>query len=134
MTLEPLLGSTGLYRPNVSWNTSSELSVWSGQYGETVRDPPWVWCAHVNFWSENDQSTFGVKTISQASYGRAGPCLTQSVYNVALQKSIPAQIRQLILYISDDIEHVDGFVRELTFYKMTVAWELTFVHRLLCEN
>ena len=26
MTLEPLLGSTALYRADVSWNTSSELS------------------------------------------------------------------------------------------------------------
>ena len=27
MTLEPLLGSTALYRADVSWNTSLELSV-----------------------------------------------------------------------------------------------------------
>ena len=30
------------------------------------------------------------------------PCLTNSVYENVLQNSIPAQIRQLILYIGDD--------------------------------
>jgi len=30
-------------------------------------------------------------------------------------KSIPAQIRQRILYISNNEGHVDGFVPELTF-------------------
>ena len=43
--------------------------------------------------------------------------LTQSVYKVVLQKSIPTEIRQLDLYISNDNEHIDGFVRELTFAK-----------------
>ena len=38
--------------------------------------------------------------------------LTESVYKVVLQKSIPAQILQLILYISDNTGHVDGLVRE----------------------
>ena len=33
------------------------------------------------------------------------------------QKSIPAQIRQRILYISNDEGYVDGFVQELTFAK-----------------
>ena len=55
--------------------------------------------------------------------GRAPPrrfFLTQSVYKVVLQKSIPAQIRQLILdyyYISNNKGYVDGFVGELTFAK-----------------
>ena len=41
----------------------------------------------------------------------------ESVYNVGLQKSIPAQIRQLILCISNDKGSVDGFDRESTFAK-----------------
>ena len=43
--------------------------------------------------------------------------LTESAHKVVLQKSIPAQIRQLILYIYDDEGQVDGFVREPTFAK-----------------
>jgi len=43
--------------------------------------------------------------------------LTESVYKVVSQKSIPTQIRQLIFYISNSKEYVDGFVRELTFAK-----------------
>ena len=42
------------------------------------------------------------------------PYLTQIVDQVVLQESIPAQIRQLILYISNE-EDFSGFVRELTF-------------------
>ena len=45
-----------------------------------------------------------------------GFCPT-SVDKVVLQKSIPAQIRQLILYDHLSKEHVDGFVRELTLEK-----------------
>jgi hypothetical protein len=44
-------------------------------------------------------------------------CLAESAYKVVLQKSIPAQIRQLILQISNDRGLVDGFVRELTSAK-----------------
>jgi hypothetical protein len=36
--------------------------------------------------------------------------LTQSVYSVVLQKSTPAQIRQLILYISKSKQYVANFV------------------------
>ena len=43
--------------------------------------------------------------------------LTESVYKVVLQKSIPAKIRQLMLYISDYKGYVDGFVRQLAFAK-----------------
>ena len=42
---------------------------------------------------------------------------TESVCKVVLQKSIPRQIRQLILYYYQYRELVDGFVRELTFAK-----------------
>jgi hypothetical protein len=40
--------------------------------------------------------------------------LTQSVLQVVLQKTIPRQIRQLIVYISNIEEQVDGFVGDLT--------------------
>ena len=40
---------------------------------------------------------------------------TESVYKVVLQKSIPTQIRQLILYVSNNEGYVDEFVRELAF-------------------
>ena len=43
--------------------------------------------------------------------------LTESVYNVVLQQSIPAQIRQRILCISKNKGYADGFVRKLTFEK-----------------
>ena len=42
--------------------------------------------------------------------------LTERILQVVLQKSIPAQIRQLILDISNK-EYVNGFMRELTFAK-----------------
>ena len=41
--------------------------------------------------------------------------LTQSVFKFVLQKSIPTQIRQLILYIRNSEEYVDDLVGELTF-------------------
>ena len=40
------------------------------------------------------------------------------------QKSIPAQIRQRILYISHDKGYVDGFVQELTFAKRLYGYIL----------
>ena len=43
--------------------------------------------------------------------------LTESVYKVVWLKSIPAQIRQLILDYYLNKEQVDEFVRELTFDK-----------------
>ena len=43
--------------------------------------------------------------------------LTESVYTVVLRKSIFAQTRQLILYISNKKGLVDEFVWELTFAK-----------------
>ena len=41
--------------------------------------------------------------------------LTESVYEVVLQTSIPAQIRQFILYISNNQGLIDEFVRESPF-------------------
>ena len=41
--------------------------------------------------------------------------LKQGVHKVVLPKSIPAQIRQLILCISSHKGQVDRFVRDLTF-------------------
>jgi len=43
--------------------------------------------------------------------------LTERVFGIVLPKAIPAQIRQLILYISNHRGYVDGFVGELTFAK-----------------
>ena len=43
--------------------------------------------------------------------------LTQSVFKVVSQMSIPRQIRQLILYISNSKESVDESVEELTSAK-----------------
>ena len=44
-------------------------------------------------------------------------CLTEKVCEGVLQKSIPPQIRQLILYHYQYKKIVAGFVRELTFTK-----------------
>jgi hypothetical protein len=43
--------------------------------------------------------------------------LTHNVFTAVFKKSIPAKIRQFILYISKYESQVDGFVRELTFAK-----------------
>jgi hypothetical protein len=45
------------------------------------------------------------------------PYLTESVHKVVLQKSIPAQIRQLIICHYQNEEYVDEFVREMTSTK-----------------
>jgi hypothetical protein len=55
------------------------------------------------------------KIWRQVCTPKARSYLTESAYKVVLQKSVPAQIRPLILYVSNDIGQVDGFVRELTF-------------------
>ena len=54
-----------------------------------------------------------INHLLHSGVGRAHLDLTKSLYMVVLQKSIPEQIRQLILHISNDEEKVDGFVREL---------------------
>ena len=46
---------------------------------------------------------------------KCGPYLTESVYKVVFKKSIPAQIRELIIYVSNNKGYVDEFVLELTF-------------------
>ena len=46
--------------------------------------------------------------------------LTESVHKGVLQKSIPAQICQLILHIRNNKGSADGFVRQLTFCKTTL--------------
>jgi len=43
--------------------------------------------------------------------------LTQKYYQVVLQKSIPVQIRQPFLYISNNKGQIGGFVGELTLAK-----------------
>ena len=47
-----------------------------------------------------------------------GSYLTQRVIKVVWQMSIPTQIRQLILYISNGKGYVDGFVGVLTSVKL----------------
>ena len=42
---------------------------------------------------------------------------TECLHKVVLQKSIPAQIRQLILYISKNQGQVDEYVREFVVAK-----------------
>jgi hypothetical protein len=44
-------------------------------------------------------------------------CLIQSVYNVVLPKSIPAQICQLVLHACKNQGHIGRFVGELTSAK-----------------
>ena len=57
--------------------------------------------------------------LSKSVLAKVGSCayLTESVDKVVSQKSIPAQIRQLSLYMSNNKGPVDGVVRELTFAK-----------------
>ena len=43
--------------------------------------------------------------------------LTESFYEVVVQKSVPAPIRQRVHYVRHHEGQVDGFVRELTFAK-----------------
>ena len=59
----------------------------------------------------------GVRRFATFWRDAYGTHLTQSVFEVVVQKSIQTQIRQLILYISRSTEQFDGFVRELTFAK-----------------
>ena len=53
----------------------------------------------------------------EGSHSRRRLYLTVSVYKVVWDKSIPAQIRQLVRNISNKRGQVDGFVREWTFAK-----------------
>jgi len=46
--------------------------------------------------------------------------LTKSVYQVVLQKKMAEQIRQLLLYTSDNQGYVDRSVGGLTFFKTTL--------------
>ena len=57
------------------------------------------------------------KIWPQVCTPKARSHLTESVYEVVLQKSFHAQIRQLMLHISNDKGYVDEFVRKLTFVK-----------------
>ena len=65
---------------------------------------------------QNDASTtwayyyFCAKLTFGENSGLVEAYLTESAYKVALQKPIPAQICQLILYISNNKGWVDGFV------------------------
>ena len=52
-----------------------------------------------------------------ASCARFVSYLTQSVFKVVLQKSIPTQMRQLTLYTGNSGGYVDGFVGKLNSAK-----------------
>ena len=58
-----------------------------------------------------------MKALEADDLHQARPYLSHSVHTVILQKSISAQICQLILYIKTNQEYVDEFVRELTLTK-----------------
>jgi len=51
------------------------------------------------------------RTWTKTEEMQARPYLTQIGFKVVLQKSIPTQIRQLILYISNGKGQVGGFVQ-----------------------
>ena len=59
---------------------------------------------------------FVAGTLSGPNTQSLQPCLTQSVFILVSQKSIPTQIRQLVLYLSNSKGAVDGYV-ELTSVK-----------------
>ena len=59
----------------------------------------------------------GTETRQHTAVGWLCACLTDIVHKVVLKKSIPAQIRQLFSYDSNNKEYVDEFVRESTLEK-----------------
>ena len=64
----------------------------------------------------------GARPRGLRRYGLPHPLqvyLTESVYKFILQKSISAQIRQLVLSHHEYMVQVDGFVRESTFARTT---------------
>ena len=65
----------------------------------------------------NDFCWHGSNTLVYEFHVFSAAKSTESVSNVVLQKSIPARIRQLILYISDNQGLVDGFARKVPFAK-----------------
>ena len=59
----------------------------------------------------------GCPRLALADRSASGFYLTDDFHEIVLQKAIPAQIRHLILYFSNDEGFVDGFVRGSTFAK-----------------
>ncbi len=60
---------------------------------------------------------FPVASLERFEEHRRRSHLSESVNKNVFHKSISAQIRSLILNISNDEGYVDGFVGELTFAK-----------------
>ena len=87
---------------------------WHGVYEWPGPVPTGTWrepnyCILLLVWLDSvDEQTVGSDATSY---------LTESVHKVALQKSIPSQIRQDILHISNNKGRVHGFVREMTLAK-----------------
>ena len=80
------------------------------QYGTYMTVKARLWLGYqvkARFYSLHDHAVAGMGAVLQL-------CLTQSVSNAVLQKSIPTKKRQLILYISKSKGSVDGCVGELT--------------------
>ena len=74
-----------------------------------------------------DDKCFVVRTLRAAAPALRSAIATfqssslpQSFFHFIWQKSIPTQIRQLILYTSNNKGYVDGFVEELTFGEGTL--------------
>jgi len=55
-------------------------------------------------WRFSRESLWTARQVCQGVGQEARIYLTYGVYKVILQKSIPAQIRELVLYISDNQE------------------------------
>ena len=72
---------------------------------------------HVVEWGQSwlTQSLLARSVLSRYCSFPEQSYLTESVYKVVLQKSIPTQIRPLILVISNNEGQSDGSVREFTF-------------------
>ena len=90
-------------------------STWEFDFWLTREVDFWLtW--EVDFWQGGDDAPAGDKPPSMFKDGKVDPLpntyLTESVHKVVLQMSVPTQIPRLNLYINDNKESVDEFVRE----------------------
>ena len=90
--------------------------MWPRRYDETASQFPWG-MVQIRQLVEFKPSV----KVSGAELGASGRTsrfhITQSALEAVLKKSIPTQIRQLILYISNSKGQVDRFVGELASAK-----------------
>ena len=88
-------------RPLMGLLSEDFLKVSEGIVG-TCQD---IEMSYVRITSHPDPSTVRPEPVLRLALAKVGdqqPCLTKSVYEVVLQKSIPAQIRQIVLYFSNN--------------------------------